>query len=525
MMSACSRWLVVITGAVFLVGLVVAHATPGPLLTIDDIAYLAMGRTVAGEGGAPMAAQPPYGSLYPVLLAPGWLLGLTGDGMITYARVVNALLGAATMPALYTLLRRLFSEMTERRALIAATVSTVLPAALLTSSIVWTERLLALLIVLALVALTYTFNATTSRAAWTAAGLAVLMFAAHPRLGVAAVTVIAVAVWLTRPQGRGTVARLAIAATVGLWSVEWLRRSLAYATFDNSGTYDVTDLASRRGPGEAVQMLQHGLGALTYMVLAGTGLAAWGSVVLARSKPNGWPALAVGAAVLAVAAWFLTGIPRADKWLHGRYIEVMAPVLVAVGISHLHQLRARSAAMLLIGVPALGGVVAAWNGPGNTWATARSPVMMLGVEVGGAPYGNDIFEPGTAAAVAIVVGLSAWVLARWRIEAAGLLLVATCAWGAHSGLETLDQLYEHTASAEADDRIDLNLEVGELYVDVASVSANLANALTWHIGFDRSVTETSPQTTHMLLASAATPPGGSVLVAEFSQGTLWELER
>ncbi len=525
MMSTWSRWLVVITGAVFLVGLVVARATPGPLLTVDDIAYLAMSRTIAGEGGAPMAAQPPYGVLYPTLLAPGWLLGLTGDGMITYARVVNALAGAATMPALYLLLRRLFCEMNERRALTAAIVGAVLPAALLTSSIVWTERLLALLIVLALLALTYAFNATNGRAAWTAVGLAVLMFAAHPRLGVAAVMVIAVAVWGIRPQGRETVARLVIAATVGLWSVEWLRRSLAHATFDNSGTYDVTDLASRRGPGEAVQMLQHGLGALTYMVLAGTGLAVWGAVVLARSKTAGWHALAVAAAVLAVAAWFLTGVPRADKWLHGRYIEVMAPVLVAAGISHLHQLRARWAAVLLLGVPVLGGVVAAWNGPGNTWASARSPVMMLGVEVGGAPYGNDIFEPGTAAAVAIVVGLAAWALARWRIEVAGLFLVATCVWGAHSGLETLDQLYEHTASAEADERLDPDLEVGELFVDVATVSPNLTNALAWRIGFDRSVTETSPQTTHMLVASAATPPSGSLPVAEFSQGTLWELER
>ena len=55
-----------------------------------------------------MPAQSPYGVLYPVLLAPGWLLGFAGDGMITYARVVNALAGSATVPALYTLLRRLF---------------------------------------------------------------------------------------------------------------------------------------------------------------------------------------------------------------------------------------------------------------------------------------------------------------------------------------------------------------------------------------------------------------------------------
>ena len=524
-MSAWTRWLVVTTSAVFLLGLVVALATPGPLLTIDDIAYLAMGRTVAGEGGAPMPAQSPYGVVYPVLLAPGWFFGLEGDGMITYARVVNALAGAATLPALYSLLRRLFTEVDERRALVAATVGSVLPAALLTSSIVWTERLLALLIVLALLTLSHAFEATTTRPSWVAVGIAVLLFAAHPRLGVAAVVVIGATVWAARGQGSGAVIRVLVSGVVGLSVVEWLRRTVATATFDDSGTYDAADLASRRGLGEALQMLQHGLGALTYVVLAGTGLAAWGVVVLARSRPNGWTVLAVGIGVLAVAAWFLTGVPRADKWLHGRYVEVMAPVVVAVGVAHLHRLRGRWALVLLVGLPALGGLVAAWNGPGNTWASARSPVMMLGVEVGGAPYGNDVFEPGAAAAVAVVVGFAAWVLGRWRIEAAGLVLVVACVWGAHSGLETLDQLYAFTASGEVDERIAPDLEVGELFVDVATVSPNLTNALAWEIGFDRSVIAFTPETTHVLLASAATPPGGSTLVAEFSQGTLWALDR
>ena len=163
--------------------------------------------------------------------------------------------------------------------------------------------------------------------------------------------------------------------------------------------------------------------------------------------------------------------------------------------------------MLLIGVPAFGGVIAAWNGPGATWAAARSPVMMLGVEVGGAPYGNDIFEPGAAAAVAVVVGLTAWLVARWRIEAAGLFLVISCIWGAHSGLETLDQLYVFTASGEVDEQLDPELVIGELFVDVATVSPNLTNALAWEVGFDRSVTVFSPHTTHLLIASAATPPG------------------
>ena len=521
-MSAWTRWLVGATSAVFLSGLVIALAPPGPLLTIDDIAYLAMGRTIAGEGGAPMPAQSPYGPLYPLLLAPGWLLGFEGDGMIAFARLVNALAGAATVPALASLLRRLFPEIDRHRVLVAALVGALLPAALLTASIVWTERLLALLVVLVMVALLDALETTSARSALVAVAAAVLLFAAHPRLGVSAVVVIAVSGWSVR--GRGT-AVVAASGAAALACVEWFRRSLATATFDHPGIYGPLDLASRRGLGEGVQMLQLGLGALTYVVLAGTGLSLWGIVVLARSRPKGWSVLAVGLGVLVVAAWFLTGVPRADKWLHGRYVEVMAPIFVAVGVAQLHRLSRRGAALLLVGVPSLAGIVAAWNGPGDTWASARSPVMMLGVEVGGAPYGNDIFEPGAAAAVAIAVGLAAWGLSRWRIEAVGMLLVGASLWGVHSGLETLRQLHESTVSGEVAERLDPSTDISELFVDVGGVSTSLTNALAWEVGFDRSVTVQTPRTTHVLLAPDATPPLGATLVIEFRQGMLWELNR
>ena len=151
--------------------------------------------------------------------------------------------------------------------------------------------------------------------------------------------------------------------------------------------------------------------------------------------------------------------------------------------------------------------------------------MMLGVEVGGAPYGNDIFEPGAAAAVAIAVGLAAWGLSRWRIEAVGMLLVGASLWGVHSGLETLRQLHESTVSGEVAERLDPSTDISELFVDVGGVSTSLTNALAWEVGFDRSVTVQTPRTTHVLLAPDATPPLGATLVIEFRQGMLWELNR
>ena len=52
-------WMAISMSFVFVVGLIVATATPGPLLTADDLAYFGLSWTMAGEGAVPMPAQPP----------------------------------------------------------------------------------------------------------------------------------------------------------------------------------------------------------------------------------------------------------------------------------------------------------------------------------------------------------------------------------------------------------------------------------------------------------------------------------
>lgn len=511
------------SGLVFVIGSVVAMSTPGPLLTFDDLAYLAMGRTIAGGGSAPMPAQPPYGVLYPLLLAPGWLVGLESGAMLTYARVANALCGAAMVPALFALVRRAFPDLDGRAALGGVVVAAMLPAGLLTASIVWTERLLPLLVVLALLGLSHVRESASLRAAMVTIVIAVAMYAAHPRLGPAAVIVMGFVLMAARSRSRGFLAGLVLFALAGLWLVERARVAVATAAFGDEGTYGAGDIAARRGPGELLQMLQLGMGATAYLALAGTGLAAWGGVVWARGRRDGLPVVVVGVVILAVAAWFLTGVPRADKWLHGRYVEIMAPVLVAVGVAHIRRLGGRFAILLLLVLPVVAGVVAAWNGPGDTWADPRSPVMMLGVEVGGAPYGGHVFEPGAAASVAVAVGLLAWGVARWRSEAAVGLLVACCLWGAHSGLGTLDSLFDGATAGQVAQQVPPDERIDQLYVDLAGVSSNLTGALAFHAGFDRTVTERTATTTHVLLPVGTPPPGAATQVAAFDLGVLWRL--
>jgi hypothetical protein len=516
-------WMVVPTVAVFAAGLIVATATPGPLLTADDLASFGLAWTMAGEGAAPMPPQAPYGLLYPATLVPGWLLGLDDGGMLLWARSVNALCGALMVPVLTAFLQRL-DGVRRVPAIAAATAGAMMPAFLLTGSITWSERLSVLLVACAALVTARSWDERSGLDGFLAVVTAAAMFAAHPRLGPPALVLIVVVAFALRRLGWVRVVGLLGAGVAALWLVEWVRAAVAEAAFGSDGTYDAADLASRRGLGLVPEMAQLGVGALSYLVIAGTGIAVWGVVRLVEHRPVGWSVLLLGVAVLAITSWFITGVLRADKWFHGRYIEVMAPVVLAVGLANLHRLRLRGAAVVLVGVPVLAGVYAAWNGPGNNWLGARSPVMMLGAEVSGAPYGSRIFEPGAAAFVAILAGLVVWGVARWRgTEIAACVFVALSLWGAHSGDRALDNLFPGTAMGEVDAGFPVEEKIGELWVDTSTVSPNLTNALAWRVGFDVTTPTFDDTTTHVLIPTGTEPPAGAELVAEFSQGSLWRL--
>lgn len=517
------RWVAGVSGVVFVVGFVVATATPGPLLSADDLANFGLAHALAGQGGVPMPAQAPYGLFYPLLLAPGWLVGFDEPGMLLWARGVNALAGALLVPVLYALVRRV-ADVGATSALAAAATAAMLPAGMLTGSLAWSERLLWLLVSVAALTMVVALERATVRSAAICVVAGIALFAGHPRLGVAALVVIAVGAGSVRSLGWERMTGLTVVGVAGVGLTEWVRRAVASAAFGDTGTYDVGDLASRRGFDDLVPaMPQHALGAITYLVLAGTLIATWGAVVLA-GKRRTWPILAMGVAILGVAAWFLTGIPRADRWLHGRYVEVLAPALVAVGLATLDRVRARVAIGLGVVIPIIAGVVAAWNGPGNTWAAPRSPVMMLGVEVSGAPYGGVVFEPGAAASVAIMAGLLAWFMARrFGVLAAAVVVVALALVGMHSGDATLDGLYANTPAAEVATNLPDDEVIDELFVDISRLSPNLSNALAWEVGFDRTVLEVTSVTTHRLTATDAEPPRDGVMVAEFAGGTLWRV--
>ena len=52
-MSSFRRLVAAVTATHFAVGFWGATSTPGPLLSADDVAYLGLGRTLAGNGDVP----------------------------------------------------------------------------------------------------------------------------------------------------------------------------------------------------------------------------------------------------------------------------------------------------------------------------------------------------------------------------------------------------------------------------------------------------------------------------------------
>ena len=518
------RLLAVSTVAVFAVGVVVALATPGPLLLIDDTGYFAMAHTMAGGGPAPMAAQAPYGVVYPLLLVPGWLIGLDSSAMVVWARLVNAAAGAALVPVLYVIAMRVTS-VGRSAAVAGAFVGALYPAGLVTASIAWPERLMMLLVALAFLGVIEAARTGSVRLSVGSVVLAVLLYGTHPRLGLLAVVLIVAMVWVGRRRSAGFAVTLLAAGAVGLLAVEALRSAVAVATFGSAGRYGVSDIAARRGLDTAAEIIAQGTGTVAYVVLATALVGVWGAFGLLRSDWR-WLVVAMMVVVGAVVAWFLPGVPRSDRWLHGRYVEVFAPLLLAVGFATLDQLRSRRAIAAVVGVGLAAGIVAVVNGPPDVWAQgSRPPVMMLGVEFAGAPYGASPFRPAMAAAAAGVVAVLLWLAAlRFGVVKAAVLAVAVSLWAAHAGDATLDQLFDTTVAGDVAANFPHDEVITELHVDPTVVSGNLTNALAFAVGFDHSVLEPTEATSHVLLPVDGAAPPGAELVAQFERGWLWRVD-
>ena len=196
-------------------------------------------------------------------------------------------------------------------------------------------------------------------------------------------------------------------------------------------------------------------------------------------------------------------------------------MLVAAGVVGLRRLRWTESVPLLAASPVAAGLVAGWAGPGATWNDARSPVMMLGVEISGAPFRSVVFEPAAAASTALVVGLVLWVSSR--TGHAGVVLavaVGFSAAGVASGVVKLEQLHEESISGQVELALD---ELDGLTVAIEpAVAPNAAAAIAWRVGLDRTVPwADAAEATHLVLPADDAPPPGARPVAEVDGVVVW----
>lgn len=489
--SALSRHpLAVVVTLHALVGALVALRLPGPLLSADDVTHLALARTLAGAGPQPLPPQPPYGLLYPLLVAPAWALGLPGAAVLVWARLVSVAAGAATVVVAHRLARRIFG-LDPIAAAVVAVVAGATPALVVTASITWSERLAGLTVALLVLVVAETTGwevstATTRRVV--ARGVAVVaaagaVAATHPRLvpvAVAAVVVAAVT-WRRRPVAAATLAGSALLVVAG---AEVVGRRVQEAALGTGGIYGVADLAASRRVEQVAAMAERGVGAVASATAATAGFALVGWLVAWR-EPRTRVIAVLAAVVTAESGWFLVGIERADAWYHGRYLDVLAPVaLVAAGAA----LVRRDRLVLMAPAAALAaGLAGALVGPADLWNRPRSPVMMLGVEAAGAPFGSARFSPWSAAAVATAVAVAVVVTAPRRRLCAGVVLVAA-GLAVTSASVAVARLWDGAVGprvAEAVDTVERTVSSEGLVIDPAGLSPNVAMAAAWEQGLDR----------------------------------------
>jgi hypothetical protein len=345
------RRLLLGTAALVALRLLLSAGRPGPVILVDEIGYLTNARVLAGGVPAELLTTPFYHGGYSLLIAP--LVALFDDPVTVYrlALVVNALLAAALFPLLYLLLTRGF-RVAPRLALWPALAAAAYPAVTPTTGAAMSENLLFPLTAAWLLAFARLLDSRAGRAqpAWAGAFgfAAALLWATHGRMVVAVVLTAGALLVL------GVRRRLALsgvvagggALAVGLLGARALNTHLVE---ENYGGRDLDEARTRL---EAISNLDdlvtiggNLVGQTWYLLVATLGLglvlllprARRGLLRTARGRAGTTAALLVmllltTLGLIAVSALSFPDIERPDQLVYGRYVEVVAPPLIALGL-------------------------------------------------------------------------------------------------------------------------------------------------------------------------------------------------
>jgi len=467
-----SHWvrnrLLVGTGALFALRLLLSLVRTGPLVVADEVGYLTNARVITGGLAGQLHQAPFYRGGYSLVIAP--VVGLFSDPKLAYhlVLVVNALLAASLFPLLYLLLSRALG-VAPRTAIWAAFAAALYPAVTILSQAALSENALFPLVCLWLLALAELLAARTPRTqALGAVGFALAaggMWVVHYRMGGAVAITVIVLLWLgarRRLTPAAVIAGLLVIAAA-IWGTSALDHFLHDhnygAVAENEASERFDDLTTASGAGNALLNL---VGQSWYLLVSTFGLAA---IVIAdtwskfRQRAGGdgaetsgdkaansvWGPSAIVLALLALAALLLltsaAAFPeriRPDMLIYGRYVEIVTPPLVAIGlwlVATRKELRRAVAPLAAIAVLTLAVVairaIHVDPGEASRW------------NVSGLPFVTGELGPGILVGAGVLAALGAWALLRatavraWAAPAlAAAMFLAIVAYGAWNPVVT-----------------------------------------------------------------------------------------
>jgi hypothetical protein len=415
--------LVAITLALFAIRLILTLPRTGPVLVADEIGYLTNARVLAGGTAGQLQLAPFYHGGYSLLLAP--LLSLTSEPDTAYRLVLaaNAALAAAVFPLLYLLLTRC-GGMSSRMAVGPALAGAFYPAITVLSQVSMSENALFPLTCVWLIALCQTARARDlqSGAIWAAAASAsaAACWAVHGRMITAVILTVALIGWLAlrhRLSVQGAVVALSVLGS-GLVATHALDSFLVARNYGGhvANETDVR-LSALLHPRAILFAGENVLGQAWYIVVATFGLAAVTCASAMRGigrRPTAAedqilvPARGVTALtglLLLVSAASFPVRTRPDMLIYGRYVEVAAPPLVALGLA------------LLARAGTLWGTRAAFAAFGAATATvilfratSRIPQDVNRWNVSSLPFVTAHLGPAILLGAALVATAGAWLL-------------------------------------------------------------------------------------------------------------------
>jgi hypothetical protein len=418
------------TLALFAARLILSVVRSGPLLVADEMGYLTNARVLAGGLAGQLYNAPFYRGGYSLPLWP--LLKLSSDPGVAYhlVLILNAALAASVFPLMYLLLTR-FAGVAPHIAIWAALVGATYPVLTVLSQVAMSENALFPLTCVWLIAFGGLLAARDLRGSllW-GVGLgasAAALWTVHGRMVTAVGLTALLVAWLgvRRRLHPAAVVAVLLVLAAGLWAAHLLNTFLIDHNYGGSAANEATDRVSSLWHGHALlTTAANFVGQAWYLVVSTFGLAAVVFArVVARARGAGAggdqerlpPVIAILVALtvllLVISAAAFPVRTRPDMLIYGRYVEIVTPLLIALGLAMLAGQRiAPRLFRPLLALALLSAVIVLIR------ATSADPGIPNRWNVAGLPFVTAQLGPAILIGAAFVAGAGAWLLGRVSVR-------------------------------------------------------------------------------------------------------------